>query len=101
MTEPTDAEKLAAAESAMWQAAEAAKAARLPSALAAQTFVSSSETDAFLAQLDAVIASNIDDVTGGCKRSLERIGESLRAARAIAIQRVAALQPASAPEPEA
>ncbi|WP_312144254.1 hypothetical protein [Brevundimonas sp.] len=96
----TDAEKLAAAEAAMRKAVEDAKAARLPSVLAAQAFISSPEAEAYEAQLAALITANIDDVTGGCKRALERISESIRAARGITIQRVAALQPTPEPSPE-
>lgn len=93
--EKTDAEKLADALAGMQANAEAAKAARLPSASAAKAFLETPEATAFASALDALIASNIDDVTGGCKRSLERIRESIAAASGIAIQRIAALQPST------
>lgn len=103
MSEKTDAEKLADAIAGMHANVEAAKAARLPSVLAAKAFFETPEAIAFKAGLDAVVASNLDDVSGGCRRALERVQQSWVAASGTAIQRIAALQPASSeiaePEP--
>lgn len=91
----TDAEKLADAMAGMHASAEAAKAARLPSVLAAKAYFETPEAIAFKAGLNALIASSLDDVSGGCKRALERVEQSWTAATGTAIQRIAALQPAS------
>lgn len=102
MTELTDAEKLAAAQAAMFAAQEAEKAARLPSAQAAADFLNSEEATAIFAQLDALIASCLDDApgaAGGCKRALERIAQSYSVAKGVVEQRVLALQPAPPAEP--
>lgn len=94
----TDAEKLAAAEAAMAAAVEAAKAARLPSAQAALAFLESPEAAAFLSAATAIVSTNLDDISGGCKRAMERVVESIRIAQGVAGQRVQALQPTPAPE---
>jgi uncharacterized protein (DUF2267 family) len=102
MTEPTDAEKLAAAQAALFTAQEAEKAARLPSAQAAADFLNSEEATAFAAELDTLIAGCLDDApgaAGGCKRALERIAQSFSVAKGIVGQRVIALQPAPPAEP--
>lgn len=95
-TEKTDAEKLAEAIAGMHTNVEAAKAARLPSVLATKAFFETPEAIAFKAGLDNLFASNLDDVSGGCKRALERLQQTWTAATGTAIQRIAALQPASA-----
>lgn len=102
MTKQTDAEKLAAAQAALFAAQEAEKSARLPSAQAAADFLNSEEATAFASQLDTLIAACLDDApgaAGGCKRALERIAQSLSVAKGVAAQRVAALQPAEPDEP--
>lgn len=101
MTELTDAEKLVAAEAAMSAAAEAAKAARLPSAQAALAFLESAETTTFLNAAAAIVATNLDDISGGCKRAMERVVESIRIAQGVAGQRIQALQPTPEAEPPA
>lgn len=95
-TEKNDAEKLAEAIAGMHANVEAAKAARLPSVLATKAFFETPEAIAFKTGLDNLFASNLDDVSGGCKRSLERLQQTWTAATGTAIQRIAALQPASA-----
>lgn len=96
--EMTDAEKLAAARAAMFAAAEAAKAALLPSAQAALAFLEGPEAVAFQNAAAAIVSANLDDISGGCKRALERIVETVRISQGVAAQRVQALQPAPAPE---
>lgn len=102
MTEPTDAEKLAAAQAALFAAQEAEKAARLPSAQAAADFLNTEEATAFASQLDTLIAACLDDApgaAGGCKRALERIAQSFSVAKGVSAQRVTALQPAEPADP--
>lgn len=102
-TEKTDAEKLADAIAGMHASVEAAKAARLPSVLATKAFFETPEAIAFKAGLDSLFVSNLDDVSGGCKRALERLQQTWTSAASTAVQRIAALQPASTeavdPEP--
>lgn len=101
MTEPTDAEKLAAAEAAMAAAMEAAKAARLPSAQAAVDLLASDEAQAFLASLKACLDASVDDLARplgtqgaeGTKQMLQRIVTSFEGGLAAAQNRVQALQP--------
>lgn len=111
MTELTDAEKLAAAEAAMKAAAEAAKAARLPSATAAVALLESEAAAAFLTDLKAAVAESVDDLprplgtpgAEGSKQMLQRIVTSMESGLSAARARVQALQPTpEAPaEPEA
>ena len=102
----TDAEKLAAAEAAMLAATEAAKAARLPSAQAAAELLTSEAALAFLASLKAAAENSVDDLARplgtqgaeGTKQMLQRIITSMEGGTSTAQARVAALQPAPAPE---
>ncbi len=106
MTELTDAEKLAAAEAAMQAAAEAAKAARLPSAIAAVALLEGEAGAAFLSDLKAAIAASVDDLprplgtqgAEGTKQMLQRIVTSMESGLSAAQSRVQALQPTPAPE---
>lgn len=101
MTELTDAEKLAAAEAAMKSAAEAAKAARLPSASAAVALLEGKTGAAFLSDLKAAIAASVDDLprplgtpgAEGTKQMLQRIVTSMESGLSAAQARVQALQP--------
>lgn len=111
MTKLTDAEKLAAAEAAMHSAAEAAKAARLPSAKSAAALLESENSLAFLSDLRAAISDSVDDLprplgtpgVEGTKQMLQRIVTSMESGLSAAQSRVQALQPTPAPEadPEA
>ncbi len=106
MTEQTDAEKLAAAEAAMFAAAESAKAARLPSASAAVELLAGAAGAAFLADLRAAIADSVDDLprplgtpgAEGTRQMLQRIVTSMESGLSAAQARVQALQPTPAPE---
>jgi hypothetical protein len=106
MTELTDAEKLAAAEVAMKAAAEAVKAARLPSANAAVALLVSEAGAAFLAELKVAVADSVDDLprplgtpgVEGTKQMLQRIVTSMESGLSAAQARVQALQPTPAPE---
>lgn len=106
MTELTDAEKLAAAEAAMKAAAEAAKAARLPSAAAAVALMESEAAASFLVDLKAAISESVDDLprpvgtlgAEGTKQMLQRIVTSMESGLLAAQARVQALQPTPAPE---
>lgn len=102
----TDAEKLAAAEAAMFAAAEAAKAARLPSAMTSVSLLESAEAQSFLASLKAAVEVSVDDLpralgtqgSEGTKQMLQRIVTSIDAGLATAQSRIQLLQPSSLPE---
>lgn len=101
---PTDAEKLAAAEALMAQAAADAKAARLPSVQAAVALLAGEQGQAFLTALKACLDANIDDLprpigqpgSEGSKQMLQRIVTSFEGALQGAQARAAALSPAAA-----
>lgn len=101
-TEKTDAEKLAEAEAMMAEAAALAKAARLPSALAAVELLTGTEGQAFLALLKAAVEASADDLarplgqagTEGTKQMLLRIVKAYEAGLASAQDRVVSLQSA-------
>lgn len=105
MTEQTDAEKLAAAEAMMAEAAALAKAARLPSAQAAVDLLTGTKGQAFLALLKAAVEASADDLSRplgqpgaeGTKQMLQRIVSSFESGLTSAEARVASLQPAPAP----
>lgn len=105
-TQPSDAEKLAAAEAAMFAAAEDAKVARLPSANAAVAVLQSDEAAEFLDALKSKVASSVDDLprplgtqgAEGTKQMLQRIVTSMESGLVAAQARVQALQPTPAPE---
>jgi len=104
--ELTDAEKLAAAEALMFEAAEQAKAARLPSAQAAVDLLTGTEGQAFLTALRACTDASVDDLprplgtpgAEGTKQMLQRIVTSFDGAVAAGLTRVEALQPSTPPE---
>jgi len=111
-TQPTDAEKLAAAEAAMFAAAEDAKAARLPSALVAFELLNSPAAAVFLNEMREAVSNSVDDLarspqTGaeGAKQTLQRIITSFDLGVAAIQSRLSSLQPSaeasSEPEPEA
>lgn len=105
MTEQTDAEKLAAAEAMMAEAASQAKAARLPSAQAAVALLISAEAQAFLVSLKACAEASVDDLprplgtpgVEGTKQMLQRIVASFEGAVLAGQNRVATLLPAAPP----
>lgn len=106
----TDAEKLAAAEAMMAEAAALAKAARLPSAQAAVDLLAGTKGQAFLALLKTAVDASADDLARplgqpgaeGTKQMLQRIVASFEGGLASAQTRVLTLRPASAPsEPDA
>lgn len=111
MSEQTDAQKLAAAETLMAEAAAQAKAARLPSAEAAVELLTGEEGQAFLSALKDCVAASIDDIprplgtqgVEGTKQMLQRIITSFEGAVTAGQARVATLQPtpAALPVPEA
>lgn len=109
MSEQSDAEKLAAAEALMAEAAAQAKAARLPSAEAAVALLTGEAGQAFLTNLRACVADSIDDIPRplgtqgieGTKQMLQRIITSFEGAVTAGQARVASLQPTPAPEPPA
>lgn len=106
MTNPTDAEKLAAAEAAMKTAMEEAKAARLPSAEAAVALLTRPEVGEFLDDLRAAVAVSVDDLprplgtqgAEGTKQMLQRIVTSMESGLTAAQARVQTLQPSPSPE---
>lgn len=103
MTEPTDAEKLAAAQAAVFAAQEAEKAARLPSAQAAADFLSGDTATAFLAELQALHDSNVDSLdraggVEGSKQTLYRIINAVQLGLTLTAGRVDVLQPTPAEE---
>lgn len=99
---PTDAEKLAAAELLMAQAAAEAKAARLPSVQAVVALLAGEQGQAFLTAMKACLDANIDDLprpigqpgSEGSKQMLQRIVTSFEGALQGAQARVVSLQPA-------
>lgn len=90
----------------MKAAAEAAKAARLPSAIAAVALLGGEAGAAFLSDLKAAIAASVDDLprplgtqgAEGTKQMLQRIVTSMESCLSAAQARVQALQPAPPPE---
>lgn len=103
MPTKTDAERLAEAETAMRDALEAGKAARLPSAQAAHDLLHSAAVTKLLDQARALAESSIDDVTRqpgqpgpeGTKASLDRVIQALDLGRKLTATRVEALKPAA------
>lgn len=117
--QPTDAEKLAAAEAAMREAEQeraaadaaasakqaeaqaAANAVRLPFAQAAADFLSGTAVQAVLDQAQALIDASLDDVnrgaspTGeeGTRQKLIRMTQAITLGRDGAVQRVSELTP--------
>jgi hypothetical protein len=105
VTAKTDAEKLAQAEAMMAAAAAQAKAARLPSAQAAVTLLTSEAALAFLSDLKAAVASSVDDLprpvgtpgAEGTKQMLQRIAAAFEGGLTASQNRVSTLSPAPAP----
>jgi hypothetical protein len=110
MTTPqTDAEKLAAAEAMVAEGQEAAKAARLPSAVAAAAILAGPEAQALLDLLRPAVAASVDDVprpvgqagVEGTKQMLQRVITSLELGLSASALRVTSLQPVEPGAPDA
>ncbi|QYC11025.1 hypothetical protein [Brevundimonas nasdae] len=105
----TDAEKLAAAEALMSEAAAQAKAARLPSAQIAVDLLTTEAAQGFLSALKAAVLASVDDLprplgtqgAEGTKQMLQRIVTSFETGLASAQARVSTLQPAPSDPAEA